>query len=222
MGSASNLLGQRFGRLVVVDRAENTLSGHTRWDCICDCGRTTTVRGHQLTKKAGDFPTARKGTRSCGCLNNESRAQNGRNNRKRNIKEATVHNKYEKCKLGALNRGLQFDLSESEFFIVATLPCSYCGCLPKEEQYRTTGVGKSAVKVMSGVCIHGIDRIDNRLGYVLGNLAPCCGDCNRAKGRLTVNEFKSLVARQHAFMFNKSKEIYMGLDTQDVSYMEAA
>ena len=221
MGLVVDLCGKRFGRLVVSSRADNTPSGHTRWNCVCDCGNRTTTYGHLLAK-GSDNPNALQGTRSCGCLAREATVRNGRNNRKRSVEEATVHNRYEKCKLGAINRGLEFDLSEGEFFSVATMPCSYCGCAPKEEQYKTTGSGKSVVRIMSGVFIHGIDRVDNSIGYVKGNLAPCCGDCNRAKGKLAVNEFKSLINRQHAFMFNKSKETYMGLDTQDVSYMEAA
>ena len=27
----------------------------------------------------------------------------------------------------------------------------------------------------------GLDRIDNSKGYVIGNVVPCCGNCNRIK-----------------------------------------
>ena len=32
---------------------------------------------------------------------------------------------------------------------------------------------------------NGIDRIDNKLGYIKGNMTPCCKICNHAKHDLT-------------------------------------
>jgi len=62
MGKIINLIGQRFGRLVVISKADSEKNGHTRWNCICDCGGTTTVRSSHLL--SGD-------TRSCGCIGRE-------------------------------------------------------------------------------------------------------------------------------------------------------
>ena len=57
-----DLTGQRFGRLSVVERAENTKFGAARWLCKCDCGNHTIVIGDEL----------RKGnTSSCGCYAKE-------------------------------------------------------------------------------------------------------------------------------------------------------
>lgn len=61
MGKLIDLTGQRFGRLVVLARAENKGS-NVQWLCKCDCGRETTVFGCHL--KAGN-------TLSCGCLHKE-------------------------------------------------------------------------------------------------------------------------------------------------------
>ena len=58
-----DLTGQRFGRLVVKSRAENSKSGKARWNCVCDCGRETKVKGSLL--KNGK-------TKSCGCLRKET------------------------------------------------------------------------------------------------------------------------------------------------------
>lgn len=58
-----NLVGRRFGRLVVVARAANAGCGHTRWDCRCDCGGAIVTRA--LNLRAGD-------TQSCGCLHIET------------------------------------------------------------------------------------------------------------------------------------------------------
>jgi len=57
-----NLAGQRFERLTVISRAENDKAGQVRWNCECDCGNKTTVRGYSLLNGY---------TKSCGCLNKE-------------------------------------------------------------------------------------------------------------------------------------------------------
>ena len=40
MANIKDLTGQRFGKLVVLSRAENDKTKHTRWLCQCDCGNT--------------------------------------------------------------------------------------------------------------------------------------------------------------------------------------
>ncbi len=42
-----NLANKRFGKLLVVSRAENAGS-KSMWNCLCDCGNKTTVRGTHL------------------------------------------------------------------------------------------------------------------------------------------------------------------------------
>lgn len=52
MGNRIDLTGHRFGRLVVLERAEDhiTKSGKNvkRWNCLCDCGNKTIVRHGNL------------------------------------------------------------------------------------------------------------------------------------------------------------------------------
>lgn len=60
-----DLTGQRFGRLVVVERAPNR-GTHVVWRCSCDCGGSHEVRSHSLRNAA-------RPTRSCGCLEQERR-----------------------------------------------------------------------------------------------------------------------------------------------------
>lgn len=70
MSGFIDLTGQRFGRLTVIERAENYVSPKgrqaARWTCRCDCGGITTVVG-------GDLRYGK--TKSCGCLEEESRHQ---------------------------------------------------------------------------------------------------------------------------------------------------
>lgn len=52
---ASDLTGQRFGKLVALERVQG---GSSKWLCQCDCGNTKTVYATNLKNGA---------TMSCGC-----------------------------------------------------------------------------------------------------------------------------------------------------------
>ncbi len=41
MGQAIDLMGQRFGKLTVIERAGSYPHGQARWLLLCDCGNTT-------------------------------------------------------------------------------------------------------------------------------------------------------------------------------------
>lgn len=58
MGNFQDLTGKRFGRLVATKYL-----GNSRWECQCDCGKTTSVVAYSLT--TGN-------TKSCGCYRVEA------------------------------------------------------------------------------------------------------------------------------------------------------
>jgi len=62
------LLGQVFGRLTVISRAENDKRGNAAWHCRCSCGAERRVLAQSLRVGA---------TQSCGCLNKEIVSRNG-------------------------------------------------------------------------------------------------------------------------------------------------
>ncbi|BDR66982.1 AP2 domain-containing protein [Clostridium tetani] len=69
MGKVVDRIGERFGRLIVLARAENDKHGHAQWLCKCDCGNEKVVVSNNLI--SGN-------TRSCGCGEWENRKRNGR------------------------------------------------------------------------------------------------------------------------------------------------
>lgn len=71
MPQLRNLTGQRFGRLVVVERKAHSTRRSAHWATRCDCGTETIVRGSHLTM--GKIV-------SCGC-----------HRRERTIAVSTVH-----------------------------------------------------------------------------------------------------------------------------------
>lgn len=61
-----NEVGNTYGYLTVLERAENDKYGSAFWKCLCKCGNIVTVRGTQLR-------TGR--TKSCGCYQKEQTAK---------------------------------------------------------------------------------------------------------------------------------------------------
>lgn len=61
-----DLTGRRFGRLTVQSFAGRKTNGATKWHCVCDCGKQTTVRAGQLRSDR---------TGSCGCLASDRAAE---------------------------------------------------------------------------------------------------------------------------------------------------
>lgn len=67
MSAFQDLTGKRFGRLVVLKRAVNSIPDNkVQWLCRCDCGNTTVIRARCLIKSH---------TKSCGCFQKEKVAQ---------------------------------------------------------------------------------------------------------------------------------------------------
>ena len=74
MAKAIDITGQRFGRLLVLERAgsHTTPSGNTlaRWKCQCDCGNIYYAIGKYLRNGT---------TKSCGCLKKEKTIERNHN-----------------------------------------------------------------------------------------------------------------------------------------------
>lgn len=71
-------------------------------------------------------------------------------------------------------RSIIVELSENRFIQLFQQPCYYCG---------TTG------------SLNGVDRLDNTKGYVEGNVVSSCLTCNRAKNKMSQEEFLSWIKR---------------------------
>jgi hypothetical protein len=161
-----NLLGQRFGRYLVLEKVDKPkhlkkMKG-TYWLCRCDCGNERIVIAKNL--KAGT-------SQSCGCLAKELlRKEYG---------EASFNKLFCQYICGARNRKYSFELSKEEFRFLTKQNCFYCGTSPSQEQKGDNG----------SYFYNGIDRIDSSKGYTMDNVVPCCGRCNEAKMEVPQQDF---------------------------------
>jgi len=63
-----NIIGLRFGRLLVTGATEIDRRGRKQWECLCDCGTVCLViHTNLITGK----------TKSCGCINTERITKHG-------------------------------------------------------------------------------------------------------------------------------------------------
>lgn len=65
-----DILGERFGRLVVLEHLKGGFRENSLWKCLCDCGNILSVPASSLSQGK---------TKSCGCLQKESVKRMGEN-----------------------------------------------------------------------------------------------------------------------------------------------
>lgn len=178
MHKAINETGNRYGRLIVIERTDIGTKGHARWKCLCDCGNEAVVLGHSLRRGV---------TQSCGCLRRE---------RMREIHilpkgEAAFNDLFSSIKRRAKHLNRVFDLTKEQVKYLTSQPCYYCGAKPAQ-----FGTKLENTRNRNGAYIYnGLDRVNNEEGYVLENIVPCCGICNHAKSTMTQDEFLGWVSR---------------------------
>jgi hypothetical protein len=174
-----NLANQRFGRLVAQqDSGKRNRFGQVIWDCICDCGKTTSVWSSNLV--CG-------GTQSCGCLLREVTQQKARVNHQRAIKPLGPRNSiWSNYRSKARRLDIEFSLNREEFDVLTQGNCYWCGLPPA-----------NISKAQSGLqCEYsGIDRLRADEGYIIGNCVSCCKRCNFMKSRMSVVDFLAHIDR---------------------------
>ena len=170
----TNLVGQKFGRLLVDKRAGSNERGEALWLGKCECGNDVIVSG--LTLRRGS-------TKSCGCLRKE-RAR-GLNLLPQGT--AAFNVMVSGMKRNAKTRGYNWQLTDEQVRSLTKQPCDYCGAGPSQRAFSTSK--------MAGDYVHGgIDRVDNEKGYTADNVVPCCSACNFMKRTMTLEKFKEQVA----------------------------
>ena len=161
------LVNQRFGKLHVLWRTKGpkkTQGRSMKWDCRCDCGKIVSVAGHSLR-------TGR--TRSCGCLQFESASLEPG--------QSGFNGLLAKYKRHAEQREVVWALTDERFKELTLSSCYYCGAPPKQVCGKHSKIGV--------FLYNGVDRVNSSVGYVEGNVVPCCGLHNKMKGTLSQSEF---------------------------------
>lgn len=170
-----DLAGLRFGRLLVLSEY-GKLYNSVAWNCECECGKGKVVRSGHLASGA---------VRSCGCGQGDGSKRRHKQFRQRSFLRAVAGG----YKTAARRRGLSWQLTEEQAHGFLLGRCVYCG-----------NVGTQTRKRWPEFSCNGIDRIDNRYGYVAGNVASCCMQCNLSKNDYSFAEFIAWIDRVHGHL----------------------
>lgn len=186
-----DLIGKRFGKLVVLERIGNE-GIHIKWKCLCDCGNYHNVCGLYL----------RRGKcKSCGCI--------GAYNKEHDREKALFYRLYKNTIVkGAKSRGHETDVNFEEFVVISKSTCYYCGlensnCLKDVTSINRKKITKKYIISDKVIYFNGIDRLDSKVGYYKHNIVPCCKHCNIAKNILSVEDYMKFIKRVYEYN-NKS------------------
>ena len=172
-----DLTGQRYWHLVVLQRAGSRGTAAT-WLCQCDCGQQKICVSTVLRLSGPNS--------SCGCGRKTGKGSRPIYTTSMPPGESARNIVLKGYQHGAQKRGLAWELSERVFNEITKSQCFYCG------QHPSTVAAPSR----NGSFIYnGIDRIDNRLGYILGNVVSCCPLCNHAKRDMPQVDFFAWIER---------------------------
>lgn len=156
-----DLIGKRFGKLVVINRDETTeyKDRVSRWNCLCDCGKNKIIRARSLLDG---------GTKSCGCIWKKSKYED-------------ISGQYfSHIKIGAKKRNLEFDLKIKDIwdlYVKQNKKCALSGVDILFDKVR----GKTTAS---------LDRIDSSKGYTINNVQWVHKDINQMKSDRSIEGFR--------------------------------
>lgn len=158
-----DMVGERFGKLRVIKISNKKYSWGTYYDCICDCGRESTIRGLTLRRKK---------MASCRFCRNSQR-----------IGQLTksFFNGYKKS---ARHRDIGFDITQEylwELFLEQNSKCYYTGMEIKLPYTKND--------FRYGNYTASLDRKNPDLSYQTGNVVWCHKTINFFKSTDNFNQF---------------------------------
>lgn len=160
-----SFIGYKTGRLEVLEFLYMDSKNKSVFKCKCICGNIFKARKNNILHS----------TTSCGCFRAEyNRERLGKNAQK--VLARALFNGYKK---GATERDLSFEITFEQFENLVKRNCFYCNSPPSRERTRKHHKWK----------FNGVDRVNNNQGYYIGNIVPCCWNCNRMKLNIPYDEF---------------------------------
>lgn len=166
----SNLVGQQFGKLLVLQDYGNTAAGHSQWLCICDCGKEVVRTATSLTRSKYS---------SCGCWKPPCGPKSPNWEGVGEISASWFYNVVNRAASGrksrtSIKKKLDVSITDIwELFLQQDKKCALTG-LPLTFPTKNTN---SEFKKSTA----SLDRIDSNKGYVKNNLQWVHKDINKMK-----------------------------------------
>ena len=184
----------RYGRLLVIKHAGKDKRNKHLWLCQCDCGNKKVVVADNLSSGK---------SKSCGCLKAEFLAKKGNQWGLYEDREiALLKVQYSHLKRRNKNMGFVDVFDFETFTRLSKGSCKYCGLEYSKEIEDRLNESKKSKRLSDHILkCNGIDRIDNKKGYVKDNCVSCCKYCNFAKHTMTEDEFYKWIKKVYEYSF---------------------
>ncbi len=127
-------------------------------------------------------------TKSCGCLSSKYRREHNLLPDNLGVKRQIIL----QYKRHAKSRDIKYDISETDFVNLLSIPCNYCGLPPSNIKNS---------KNYKGFIYSGVDRVDSKKGYSKMNCVSCCVNCNKSKMAMSKDDFLKWIKRVYEFNF---------------------
>ena len=176
-------IGRMIGNFTIIEYIGRDKHTIPLFLCKCKCGKEKTYRMNYLSRI----------TNHLGCPLLGSRKHH---NLKYEPQEASFRAKYANYKSHAILRNLQFEISVEEAIELMKGNCYYCNSQPNNtynavERNRKYKDSYNFYNREDYLIKHnGIDRKNNKLGYLSDNVVSCCFKCNSGKMAQDFDEFK--------------------------------
>ena len=189
----NNLIGQKFGKLTVIGRAENSKNGKAKWLCRCDCGKLK-----QKNVTTNDLKSGK--VKSCGCLYFES-------NKERNKTHGFTHTRLYNIRNSMIQRCT--NPKNKSYDTYGARGITVCDEWRNSfDKFREWALAKGYADNLS------IDRIDNSGSYEPSNcrwVDMKTQENNRSNNRIidyygtkyTVAELSELLSISYATLLNR-------------------
>lgn len=176
--------GRSKGYLTAISFVRMTThkNGHASavWLFRCKCGNEVERQASHVFVYVKRRDRPNESIPSCGCRISAKKLPMGESGFRATLRD---------YKSSAKSRNLEFSLTDDEFRKLVTEDCYYCGSAPSN--FPQTGQFSRS----KGVYFSGIDRVDNEVGYIIGNVVSCCQICNKMKLDWTQEQFYANVEK---------------------------
>jgi hypothetical protein len=166
-------IDDKIGNLTIVSRVERK-NRNIYWNARCACGKKIVVSSHSL----------KAGRKSCGCLENPSGKRHPSFIGIEDISGTTIS----RIQKNAETRGIEYNIDKQyiwDLFLSQNKKCALTGMDIKFGQ-QSRRKEKAREETAS------LDRIDNSLGYIKGNVQWVHKDINKMKNTHSLEYFKKL------------------------------
>lgn len=184
-------IGDKFGRLVVIEKLQERKNYNRYWLCKCDCGNY---------KKVLDINLKIGATKSCGCFNKENRIKNGKLNKK--------YNKYDlsgEHGIGYTTKGEEFYFDIEDYDLIK----DYCWRINKDGYVVARSSVENKLILMHRIILGLDNNNDNEVDHINhvknNNIKNNLRICLQKENLMNKPIFKNNTSKIIGVYFDKSK-----------------